>query len=344
MTERTVRLHVFCSVKGGVGKTSLAIVAAKSLAVLGRVVALVDGDLSGTSLADALRLCAPHVELDEEGAVDRQAPPTGMWYSVEKSREQRRERHTAMQTGGKFWHVRPHTPPYFNDALNFAYAANKSGWPMEDQAPRMDALYWRHADEDGILYFPSSSVYADVKESMGWFLDKPYDFAYSLLVSLEALVQQVPALTDIVIDLPPGIWGFPNEALFVVHCIVKGLPFPSTFPAWHRGPVQWRAQPFLVMSQDPNDFTPSLEFVALHNEKLPNLKPIVNRTSEPIDTLHREANERLGPLLAHSGVAERIVRVGHIPAISRLFWKGDLDTKDIPVELENALRWNEVSA
>jgi Mrp family chromosome partitioning ATPase len=77
MPERTVRAHAFASVKGGVGKSALAIFAAKFLALQNRKPLLVDCDMTGTSFADGLRLCAPKVTADASGALDVLQPPTG---------------------------------------------------------------------------------------------------------------------------------------------------------------------------------------------------------------------------------------------------------------------------
>jgi Mrp family chromosome partitioning ATPase len=51
MPPRTIGLHVFCSAKGGVGKSTLAVAAAKLLADRGRTCVLVDADLTGTPSA-----------------------------------------------------------------------------------------------------------------------------------------------------------------------------------------------------------------------------------------------------------------------------------------------------
>jgi len=52
ISMRPLGLHVFCSVKGGVGKSTLAVVTGKLLASLGRVPVVVDLDMLGASLAD----------------------------------------------------------------------------------------------------------------------------------------------------------------------------------------------------------------------------------------------------------------------------------------------------
>lgn len=329
MKARTIRLHIFCSVKGGVGKTSLAVITAKLLAALGRVPALVDCDLSGTSLADGLRLCAPYTQLDEDGAVDLQAAPSEKFYTVEESRVRRAERRTAIQTDEK-WKSYPHPPPYLNDALNHAYAAKEEGWPIDGRTARMDTIAWRHEKPDGVYYFPSSSVRDDVALSMVWLLEEPFEFARALTISLDGLAKQMQTITDIVLDLPPGIWGFPHEVLLVAHYLLTRQEFPPDFPPWHEETIQWVPNPFLITSEDPNDFMPGLEYVALHKEKLPNLQPVVNRTTTGIESIREEARRRLGTLLAHTGLDQNLRYVGHDPLLAKIFRDGDVDIQKLP--------------
>ena len=53
---RSVTLHVFASVKGGVGKSTLAVQCARLCAAAGRPTVLFDFYFTGTSLADGLPL------------------------------------------------------------------------------------------------------------------------------------------------------------------------------------------------------------------------------------------------------------------------------------------------
>ncbi|MEO5726298.1 MAG: P-loop NTPase, partial [Byssovorax sp.] len=139
MSERTIRLHTFCSVKGGVGKSTLATICAKLLADRGRVPVLVDCDLTGTSLADGLRLCAPVVAEHEDGAIDLEAPPTGEMLSLDETRSRRTARRDALRRDGEKWKDRPRPPPYFNDPLNYTFLTKRPA--------RVDALLWKHERE-----------------------------------------------------------------------------------------------------------------------------------------------------------------------------------------------------
>lgn len=318
MSERTIRLHTFCSVKGGVGKSTLATVCAKLLAKLGRVPVLVDCDLTGTSLADGLRLCAPEVAKHEDGSIDLEAPPTGQMLSLDETRSRRASRRDALRRDGDKWKDRPHPPPYFNDPLNYAYLTKRQA--------RVDALLWRYeSDDDGVLYLPSSSIHDDVVQSIEWFFGEPFDWARSFAWTLDGLAQQLPTLTDVVVDLPSGIWGFPHETLVIVSTLLLGRPMPEDYPPWHAGPIRWAPNPFLVMSRDPNDIVPALEYVALQRAKVPTLKPLVNRDTEGMNAIRAMAKSRIGPVLEAAGLHETLERVGEMAALARLFWEGNVD-------------------
>ena len=62
MAKRSsLRVHAFCSVKGGVGKSALAVASAEVMLDQGRRPLVLDADLTGTSLADGLRMEAPRL-------------------------------------------------------------------------------------------------------------------------------------------------------------------------------------------------------------------------------------------------------------------------------------------
>ncbi|HVJ91221.1 MAG TPA: P-loop NTPase [Labilithrix sp.] len=328
MTDRSIRLHVFCSVKGGVGKSTLATVCAKLLRGIGRVPLLIDCDLMGTSLADGLELRAPDATQKADGSLDLDAPPTGRFLSVNETRARRAERRTAMQTEER-WRNHPHPPPFVNDILNHAFGYEK--------AARVDALIWRHQRDDGVLYLPSSSTYDDVIESAAWFYGEEFDWARALLRTLGALPSQIPTLTDVVLDLPPGVWGFPHEILDLVSMLLDpAKSLPEDYPPM--GGVRWEPNPFLVTSCDPNDLVPALEYIARHQDVVPNLKPVVNRRVQAPNAVRALARSRLGSILSIAGIEETIAFVDHVPTLAKVFWEGDLDMVDVPHDLIETLR------
>src|SRR5580698_1045668 len=106
MSGRVITLHVFCSAKGGVGKSTLAIACARLLAEASRTVVLIDADLTGTSLADGLCLCAPEVARRPDGRLDFDAAPTGRHLTREATVAQRNARRDAGA-----WEDQPPAPP-----------------------------------------------------------------------------------------------------------------------------------------------------------------------------------------------------------------------------------------
>jgi hypothetical protein len=327
MSERTITLHTFCSVKGGVGKSTLAVVCAKLLAADKRVPALVDCDLTGTSLADGLRLQAPRVALLSDGAVDLRSAPTGEPpLSIDETRRLRARRRDAA------WQGRVHPPPYFNDVLNAV---------LDRQEPvRVDAALWRHEREDGVAYLPSSSIHHDIAGSLRWYNERdPFEWAECFLWALDDLAQQRPTLTDVVIDLPPGTWGFPHETMVIVSTLQRQAPLPQGYPVWHEGPTRWAANPFLVTSADGNDLLPALEYVGRHQrEQLPTLKPLVNRATEGLDVVRGRARDLLGPAFAAMGLEQKVERVPEVAALARIFKEGDVPLSREVLALRQAFR------
>lgn len=333
MSPRKIRVHIFCSVKGGVGKSTLAVACAKILAKRGRVPVLFDCDLTGTSLADGLNLHPPQVSLHEDGAIDLLAPPSEQpFHSVETYRQLRRKRDHAILEEEK-WKDRPLPPPYVNDALHSAWMYLR---PM-----RVDSLLWKIEPDDGVLYFPSSSAHEDVLQTAEWFYtDRPFEFARALMITLNGLAQQMPKLTDVIIDLPPGIWGFPHEVLVLARNMIDD-PLLERAPLVTEEAIHWKPNPFMVSSRDPNDFVPALEYVARHLDKVPTLKPLINRATEGIDAVRQKARERLGSILGASGLDEMMESVEVSEALAQLFWRGDVETDRIPARIEKVLRLEE---
>ena len=107
--NQPLRIHAFCSVKGGVGKSTLAVACATRLARQGREVVLIDADLTGSSLADGLTLEAPLVTSDAAGAMDLTAPATGEFLSAVDSEHLRDERQRSGRIKRRRWgHSTPH--------------------------------------------------------------------------------------------------------------------------------------------------------------------------------------------------------------------------------------------
>ncbi len=305
--ERTIRLHTFSSIKGGVGKSTLAVVCAKLLAARGCVPVVLDCDVTGTSLADGLELCAPQTKLTEGGHVDLIAAPTGSYYSRARTMELRGLRRDKEQSEGS------PEPVYLNDALHHA---------LEGEVPtRVDGLLWRHArDDDGVFYFPSSSTYHDVLKSLDWLYGDPFTLKNALLWTLDDLANQVPGLTDVILDLPPGFWGLSHEILTISSMLLLNVPFPDSCPQWYDTPYRWAPHPFLVLTEDEDDLIPGLEYLArFQTSKLPNLRPLINRATLTPSELRAKIRTLFGEALAAAGLEDLIERISLSKALGAIF-------------------------
>lgn len=321
MSVRTVTVHAFCSIKGGVGKSTLAVVTARLLAAQGRVPVLLDCDLTGTSLADGLDLRAPRVAVCEDGCIDLDAPPTGESLTVEETRRLRAKRDAS---------GRALPPPYLNDVLS------------RDKSARLDALLWKHEHEDGVLYLPSSSLHRDVVSSLQWFYAEPFDWAQRFAWLLDDLAAQVPSLTDVVVDLPPGVWGFAHETLVLLSVLSLGRPLPEGFPAWHAGPLRWSVNPMLITSADRNDLLPAIEYLGRHLRQLPTLLPLVNRATEGIEPIKARVLEMLGTTFRAMGLEQKLRLVPESATLARVFKEPDFPVDSAIRRLSATLRLENV--
>lgn len=306
MIKRTITLYAFCSAKGGVGKSSLSMALATTLATRPRSVVLIDADLTGTSLADGLKLCSPNVP---DGPLDLDAPPSGEFLDLEATRRRRKARANDRQGG-------PRHLPYFNDAL--AYIAN-------DQECRIDALLWRQesaAESAGPLFLPSSALMQDVSISLGWLYAQENDFAWvqRLAWLLEELSVRLPALTDVVLDLPPGMLGFTRLALKIMHHLYTETPLPPGYPTWGKD-VIWRVRPFLVMTPDRNDWMAALQYYGVYGQFL---KPILNKLSGDGDMVKAEMREQQ----VHLDLDRNLYLVDDLEELRQIFRVGNLKPND----------------
>jgi hypothetical protein len=319
MNAPAVTLHVFCSAKGGVGKSTLSVACARLLAQSGRQCVLIDADLTGTSLADGLSLCAPIVERDDQGRLDFFARPTGKFMTREETIKARNSR--------KFqeWSGRPPAPPFFNDLL----LQGERGAECT-----VEALWWKHEQDDGLRVLPSSPLTQDIAIALGWLREEPFEWLQRFMWLLQGMREQLPALSDVVIDLPPGLFGFAHETLALLSNLKLGKPFPSGFPDLRA--EEWRGQPFIVTTEDRNDFILALEYYVAHKAKLPHLKIVLNRATEGRSAWFS------GELVRHFGSGLRLeaiplIRVDELKPLRELFVSGRLhmneDIKQLRMQL-----------
>jgi hypothetical protein len=301
MLERIVRAHAFTSVKGGVGKTSLAIASAKLLVHLKRKPVLIDCDMTGTSFADGLRLCAPKITPDPSGAIDLLQPPTGQHETLERTRQLRAIRRDAPP------HQAPLPPPFLNDIMRFINDALEEHRAIDD--PRVDALLWHHEHDDGVLYLPSSPLRRDIGASMAWVTIEPdhrFDWIHRLAWAVHFLLKQRRDITDVVFDLPPGIAGLTHEMMVLFAKLERGERPAEGYPLWNEADLTWTVNPILVLTPDRNDLLPGLEYIGHTRDKIRSLMPLVNRTDTAPGSLREQARGMVGPTLASLGIERHL--------------------------------------
>lgn len=178
------RLHAFFSVKGGAGKTAVSLLSALAFAREGRPVAVLDADLTGTSLGDGLALEAP--DLLVEGQMRWAGARVG-WLSRSATLSRRRERSvgaTSVQL------------PYLD--LLLQRALNEPFDP--------DALAWRHPDVGGVRWYPSSPVPTDASlAARSVFRDR--SFGRRLVHVVQRIAESLGPDGVVLVDLPPGMFG-----------------------------------------------------------------------------------------------------------------------------------------
>ncbi len=204
-----MKLWSFHSVKGGVGKSTLATLTALHLARShpDARVWLLDLDLTGTSLADGLPLMAPRWEGDECSLPLKQLP-TG-FYSVAESLARIRLR---QQEGSR---EKPCAgAPFLNDWL--LHAAGPAGSEEPKELP-VEWVAWAMDGVDNLRVIPSSALPNDLLVTIPVVFDEEYTAFFE--ARLEHLLCEI--LTGqwsekehlIVLDVPPTIPGLSRAVL-----------------------------------------------------------------------------------------------------------------------------------
>lgn len=282
-TPKTI--HAFCSAKGGVGKSTLAVACAKLLAGAGRVCVLIDADLTGTSLSDGLRLCAPRVDARPQSPLSLDAPP--LFESWAETLRLRNEREKTT------WTTDPPRPWFLNDAL-LTDATNSGGEGDAAGPPSIARFLWAHETHDGVWYMPSSPLRHDVAIALGWLhFEAQHAWIRRMAWLIEELREQVTGLSDVVLDLPPGLFGFAHEVLTLLSYLDQEKELPEGYPpSWNTEEGRWLARPFLVTTQDRNDLAVAVRYFLTRKNDIPSLIPLINRRREPIESIAEDVRER----------------------------------------------------
>ena len=285
---------MFCSAKGGVGKSTLAVACAIGLAERGRAVLLLDADFTGTSLADGLRMEAPRLRESADGVLDLVGPTSGRLEPAEYwVRRKRRAGRSPLL---------PHSLPFLNDALAFQGDGEGAECGLAD-------LAWRVPGPVGTRVLPSSPLREDVEVALGW-LQRPQQERRPLVDRFEALLWQAVShsgITDILVDLPPGLFGFATDLLAMSGRMARS------------GQVD--AVPCLVTTEDRNDLASAVDAYLALAIRLPRTRLILNRRSEGVESARAWVREHYKGL----GIDQQLVPVDNWRrSLGRLFLDGGL--------------------
>lgn len=255
--------YSFHSVKGGVGKSTLATWTAQSraLAAPAEPSYLIDMDLTGTSLADVLPLrapCWPGAEgaapqrSDSRGAgaaraIDLRQPPVGH-LSLADTRERMEARGQPMGGRRSACGV-----PFLNDYLLFA----DPDWDeRRDADPR--GLLWRlEQGPSNLSVLPSSALPEDLEQILPVIFDENHSaFLEARLEHLLAALAPEQGAATVVIDTPPSLPGLSRAVLSLALrlggerklALAQDGIIP---PRLQQATISW--QVFLVTSEDAQD-------------------------------------------------------------------------------------------
>lgn len=268
----------FHSVKGGVGKSTLATALALTIAERRKHerVVLLDLDLTGTSLADVLLLCAPKWSDDPDVSPGTLLRVPDGFHSRGQTRSRLRDREEAL-------HARDaRVLPFLNDFLLFATPA----WDGREVHP--EALLWRlNGGPENLRVIPSSALPLDLERVLPVIFDEQHSafLEARLEVLLDALVPGDGETVHVVVDVPPTIPGLSRSVLSL--CIRLGQTpkwrlsedggMPARLDAAH---VRWRAN--LVVTSDLQDVRAATRWLhKLQPDEERFFRVVINRHEEP---------------------------------------------------------------
>jgi len=210
----------FHSVKGGVGKSTLATLTAVQLANdhPDDTVWLVDMDLTGTSLADVLPLRAPRCARSADGeALDLEHPAESFLDppDIESALSDRDEDESG----------RPIGVPFLNDYLLYA----TEDWDEEHDV-NIDALAWQphgQSSPSNLRVLPSSALPRDLDRILPVIFDEEHaGFLENRLEYLLSAMLGERRTTHVVFDVPPTIPGLSRAVLSLALRLGRGTKTP----------------------------------------------------------------------------------------------------------------------
>jgi hypothetical protein len=139
------------------------------------------------------------------------------------------------------------------------------------------------------------------------------------MCTLRDLAEGDPEITDVVLDLPPGTWGFAHTALVAMLALeAKG---GASRDGGGSDAIRWVINPILVTSADRNALLPTLEYLAANDHHFgpTGLRPVINRATEAPEATRRRVPFMLPEPLNRLGLEERLVFVSESGEMARIF-------------------------
>lgn len=258
-----LRCASFHSVKGGVGKSTLSYMVARLLAEQapeGERVALIDADLTGTSLADVLSLRAPRwnsVAADDRLPLGR-VPDA--WTKLEHAGDAQGIDPSPMPnltTRATRENGHAHDVPLLNDFLLWEQDRYD-----QDKDVHPEALFWKPLAEDPLaerlVVIPSSALPNDLAQILPLIYDELH--AAFLESRLEWLLHWLLVKTNVrtvIFDTPPTVPGLSRAVLSMAmrlpddESLAKDGGTPQSLTRAAGTTITWTA--FLIASTDLQD-------------------------------------------------------------------------------------------
>ncbi|MBI4819043.1 MAG: P-loop NTPase [Deltaproteobacteria bacterium] len=310
-----VRVASFHSVKGGVGKSTLAVLAAAQLARASETqrVWLVDLDLTGTSLADVLPLEAPDLA-GTSRAFDLRAPDwSGAYLSVEETRARIDERENEPRPDS---YDRANAVPFLNDYFMFATPTSSHDVPIRH-------FEWRlHAGPPNLSVLPSSALPVDLDHTVPLVYDE--DHSAFIEARLEWMLDDIIGTTpesneiSLVFDTPPSIPGLSRAVLSLAFRLSRGRKVALAEddfipPKLENAEVVWSV--FFVSTPDTQDLRAAARWLGRIPEENKDIVTVLLNRFPPGDPaqLRREIEERLAEYA--SPLLEKYRSVGESSAL-----------------------------
>lgn len=306
MTSR-LTCRSFHSVKGGVGKSTLAVAHALSIAQkrahTGERVYLLDLDLTGTSLADVLPLRAPRwKDVDPLTLGDTVRAPDDGYHSHAETEERVRQRDEQFDD---FVNDGPAQVAFLNDFLLFQSPDREGGIDMA-----LDAMCWRlEGAPDNLRVIPSSALPRDLERILPVIFDEYHSgFIEARLEQLLAALIPDEGESYLVVDVPPTIPGLSRVVLSLAMRLARSKKMelsedggtPSKLLA---ADLDWRCH--LVVSEDIQDVRAASRWlVRLREDERDYVRLVVNRTRDERDTVVAHIERALRPRLSSQRVDE----------------------------------------